>query len=168
MELELKCLAAGVRLERANKRHAREFARQVRPQDKAEVWASGKLMPEQAARGSINRSIYAYAGYAEDRSLLAVFGIVDYRNGWAAPWALSTIHVDTHPLTFWRASKIILAHMRDSYPQMVQMIDSHYTSALRWIERLGFTLEGAEPHGWQKRLFCRAQILTPRLILEAG
>lgn len=162
-----KCIAAGVRLEPANKRHARAMARITRPEDAAEMWASGKLLPEQGVRASINRATEAWAGYVGD-DLLAVFGVTDYQNGWAAPWAISSVHVNRHALTYYRASKVVIEHYRSQYPQMVQMISAEYHGALRWVERLGFKLRGPEPFGWQGALFCRVEMLTPKLIQEVG
>jgi hypothetical protein len=167
-EPEIKTIAraAGVELVAAGKRHARELGRTARLEDRAEVWASGRMTPEQAARASINRSYEAWAGYAGG-DLLGVFGVSLYRNSpWAAPWVISSTFVDRHPLTFWRASKAILAYYRGKYPKMVQMIDSHYRGALDWADKLGFRLEGPEPFGWQGTLFCRISMETPKLIVE--
>lgn len=162
-----KCIAAGLKLEHATKRHAREMARIVRPEDAKEMWASGKLLPEQGVRASINRATEAWAAYVGP-DLLAVFGVTDYQNGWAAPWVISSIHVNRYPLTYFRASKVVIDHYRSQYPQMVQMISAEYHGALRWVERLGFRLRDPEPFGWRGALFCRVEMLTPKLILEVA
>ena len=168
--LEVAALRAGVRLERAGKRHARELARIMREDDKIEVKASGGLDPEKAVRASINRSAEAWAVYTTDASnkLLVVFGVAVFDSGWQAPWALSSIHAPKHPVTYWRASKAIVPLLRDRYPKMVQMIHARYTPALRWAERLGFRVEPPVRFGAENTLFCRVSMETPRLITRSA
>jgi len=143
----------------AGKRHARLLNTLLRPEDRQEIWESGRFLPEQAARASINRCEEAWALYVGN-DLLAVFGVSTYDTGWAAPWAFSTVHVAKYPLTFWRVSKIVLAHWRDRYPKMVQMIYARYPQALAWVKRLGFKVEEPVPWGWNKSFFCRVSLET--------
>lgn len=167
--MELRELAAtvGVRLERATKRHARELGRTMRREDREEVNASGGFVePEKAVRASIQHQYAAesWAAYASD-DLLSVFGVVDFPTGWQAPWAMSSIHVEKYSLTFWRASKVIIADLRERYPKMVQMVHARYLPAIRWAERLGFQVEPPTRFGKADTLFCRISMETPKLIL---
>lgn len=148
----------------ATKRHARELARILRPQDLEETKASSGC-PDAAIviRASINRSMEAYAAYVGN-DLVCVFGVTPLRQG-AAPWMLSSIHVDKHAMTFWRCSKIAVKYFREFYPLLMNMVHCKYSQALRWVERLGFTLSPPEPFGPKKILFCRATMVTQGVTL---
>ena len=147
----------------ATKYHARELGRTMRPEDAREVWASGHMMPEQAVRASINRTPGARAAYCVG-GLLAVYGVTLLPTGWAVPWVLTTTTVERYPLEFWQASKAALREFRDQYPQMVQMVHAHYDASLRWLCRLGFTIEMPEPFGVAGEMFCRVSLLTPKIV----
>ena len=163
---ELRKIAeqAGVRLEVATKRHARELARSMRGEDKLEIWCSGHIMPEQGVRASINRSCEAWAVRALNGDLLCVFGVCVGQEGWQAPWLLSSTHVDRHRLAFWKASKQILGHLRSKYPLMVQMVHARYIQAIAWVRRLGFSVDAPEQWGAENTLFCKIVLSTSRLI----
>lgn len=167
MELEIKCLKVGVRLQHATKRHARDLARIMRNDDKLEILASGGFLPETATRASINRSAEAWAAYAGE-DLLAVFGVVRFPSGWDSPWALSSNFVAKYPLTYWRGSRVVVGDLRERYPKMVQMVHARYVGALRWCERLGFKVGEPTRFGVANTLFCRVSMETPKLIREVG
>lgn len=153
------------RLERATKRHAREMARIMREEDKLEVRVSGGFLPEQALRGSINRSSEAWALYVDD-DLLMVFGVAQFSVGWSSPWALCSVHVAKHQTAFWRASKLLIAEIRERYPHLMQMVYARSSSSLRWVERLGFKVGQPERWGRDDTLFCKITMDTPKLIYE--
>lgn len=155
----------GVRLVRATKRHARELARVMRAKDMDEIRATGGFVPEPAVRVSINRSVEAYAAYVGD-DLVCVFGVNILNEMAQAPWMLSSVHVEKHAMTFWRCSKIVVSYFREKYPLMMNMIHGNYTEALRWVERLGFTLSPPEEFGVRGDLFCRATMATQKVVLH--
>lgn len=156
---------AGARLVVANKRHARELARIMREADRKEVKASGGWAASEAVvRSSMNRSKECYAAFVGD-DLLCVFGVTVYSQ-FQAVWMLTSKHVERHPKVFWRSSKIVIEYLRRKYPLMMNMIHGQYTSALRWAERLGFTLSPPEKFGVSGDLFCRATMVTQRVILS--
>lgn len=159
----LDLAAHGAVLEPATKRHARELARIMRAKDRDECSAGG-LLPEAAIRMSINNSKESYAAYARGH-LLAVFGVGPLH---AAPeitvvWAMTSINVDSHPLTFWRCSKVVVSYFRDRYPLMVNMVHGQYSEAFNWLGRLGFQISPPERFGARGDLFCKAILHTPRI-----
>ena len=126
--------------------HVLDVTARMRVADRQEVLASGGFTPEQALRESLKVSVLArtlrIAG-----EVAAIFGVALIDEG-AVPWALTTTTVDRHPREFWRASVEILAELRRAFPMvMVQRVDARYDAALRWLERLGFTVGPAEPWG---------------------
>lgn len=152
-----------MRLEFATKRHARELARIMRAKDRDEC-AAGGLLPEPAVRMSINNSSEAYAAYAGD-DLLAVFGVGPMHS---APqitvvWAMTSVHVSKHPLTFWRCSKVAINYLRNKHQLLVNMVHGKYTEAFNWLKRLGFQISSPEPFGKRGDLFCKAILLTQKI-----
>lgn len=136
---------AEVLLEHATLRHVHLVAPRLRKADREEITASSGLRPAQILRGSLRRSAWARAALIENE-VAALFGIVDLGR-MAHPWLVTTVTVDRYPLTFWRASKIVLREIRTLYPVLVQSIDSRYTQALSWARRLGFVIGPAQPFG---------------------
>lgn len=159
--------ALGVRLVPAGKRHARELGRVMRPEDWEEIKLSGGWpTPEVGVRASVNRSCEAWAAYAGD-ALLCVFGVVKMplTGGGEAQcaWAMTSVHVNAHPVAFWKASKIVIDDLRDKYPRMLNMVHAKYAAALRWLKRLGFKVYAPEKWGRGGGLFCRVELFTERI-----
>lgn len=146
-----------------NKRHARELGRIMRKKDREEILSSGGFaVAEPAVRMSINASTEAWALYA-GQDLLAVFGVVKQEFG-DVVWALTSTHVEKHSLSFYRASKKIVAQLRNRYAFMLNMVHCAYPQALRWVERLGFHVGHPEKYGVKNDLFCCVTLATPKVI----
>lgn len=125
---------------------------------------AGNFAPEAAIRMSLNNSIEAYAAYVKD-DLLAIFGVGPL-NGLPevkVVWALTSVHVDKHALTFGLGSKTVLNYLRGKYPLMVNMIYSKSTQTIGWLQRLGFTVTPPEHFGPHGALFCKAIMHTPKI-----
>lgn len=156
--------AEGVRFEVATKRHARELARCMRAKDRAEIKSSGNFVPGPCVRMAINNSVESYAAYV-GKELLGVFGVQLQREVQII-WFMSGEAVDKYPMTFYRASKLVVSYLRGRYPLMMNMIHCAYPEAARWVERLGFMLSPPEPFGARKDLFVRATMSTQPLVLH--
>lgn len=163
MAIPESATAEGVRFEVATKRHARELARCMRAKDRVEIKSSGNFAPEPCARMAINCSIESYAAYVGDE-LLGVFGVQPHKEIQVV-WFMSGEAVDKYPMTFYRASKLVVRYLRGRYPLMMNMIHCAYPEAVRWVERLGFTISPPEPFGARKDLFVRATMSTQPLVL---
>lgn len=156
-----------VRAVPAGKRQVRELGRLMRPADRAEILASGGWSDvERCLRANVNRSVEAWAMYA-DKDLLCIVGVLLGPNC-QVPWVLTSVHVDNHPLTFWRASKEVVDKLRDKYPLMINMIHAKYGAALRWAERLGFTIMAPEKFGVAGDLFCKVVLDTRKIEVACG
>lgn len=133
-----------VRLEVATDAHVAMVAARMRPEDRAEVLASGGFGPADALRASLAASVFARTAFINGEAA-AMFGVVEA--GVAIPWLLTTDTVCRYPLTFWKASKVIFREMREAWPDMLQQIDARYASALSWARRLGFSVAEPQPFG---------------------
>lgn len=143
----------------ATLRHVDLIADRMRRADRAEVRASGNLSPREAVLASFEISEFVRTAFIESEPL-CMFGVV-VGEGCAYPWLLTTDLVDRYPLTFWRASKKVLAEVRGRYPVLVQQIDARYSQALNWARRLGFEVATAAPFGVNGMPFHRISIGGP-------
>lgn len=123
----------------------------MREADALEIMASGGQRPAEALVASCAASVLARSLFIGGE-LCAIFGVLKHFTT-AVPWALTTANVERHPVDFWRASKIVLAEMRKSYPSMVQCIDARHGRALEWAKRLGFEVNEAHTCGVEKLPF---------------
>lgn len=125
--------------------HVELVASRMRRSDIDETLASEGLGPHAALARNIKMGEFARTVFINGEPA-AMFGIVPYGQAWV-PWLLTTDVVDKFPLSFWRASKHILAELLKAYPVLVQNIDARYIRALHWAERLGFKVFPPEPFG---------------------
>jgi hypothetical protein len=158
----------GVRLVPASKHHARMMNELMGQKGREEIKASGGFVnPEPAVRMSINHSEESWAAFTDTNSLLAIFGVqlLGPRGELQVPWALTTVNVEKHAMTCWRASKIIVSYLRGKYPYMTNMVHGQYREALSWVKHLGFEIGPLEPYGPAGAGFCRATLVTQKVVL---
>jgi hypothetical protein len=139
-----------VKLVVARADHVPLIAARMRKEDRDEVWASGRYLPEEALRASLAISEFARTAFVGGDPL-GMFGVA--MGEVAVPWLLTTDAVCKYPLTFWRASKAIVREIREAYPMLVQAIHKDHRSALSWVKRLGFTVGEPAPLGQRGELF---------------
>ena len=140
-----------VRFEVARLQHVHLVASRMRAADKAEIWASGHHRPARCLRLSLKRSALARTAFIAGEAA-CMFGVV-VEDGLAFPWLLTTDTIDRYPMSFWRASKHVIAQLRQRFPIMVQRVDERYPAALRWATRLGFKGRDTQPFGAEQLPF---------------
>lgn len=131
----------------------RQLSRDMRPEDAAECLASGGYQPSEAISVSIDASVASWS-MTVDGELLALFGIAHP----GIPWALTSNAARRHPRLVHATARVVLDKMLERYPVLVQYVDARYTSALRWLRRLGFSVAEAEPFGIEGRPFHRIEL----------
>lgn len=122
------------------------LAANLRAADKAELEAVG-LSPEQAVLDSWHASEVSSA-VLFDGELAGIFGRLPVQHegsvaggrSVAVVWLLTTPVVDQHPFTFLRLSKPTLQRLLHGVESAVQLVDSRYSTCLRWARWLGFEL----------------------------
>lgn len=145
-----------VRFAEATLEHARELALTMREGCRAEVHASSGVDDPYRVILRALRWTRARGGVAAvalvDGEVLAMFGCARralLSSTWI-PWSLSSELVDRHPRLFWRASRGVLGELVAELPAghvLEQFVDARYDQAVRWVGRLGFTVEPARPFG---------------------
>lgn len=129
----------------AEVRHAEALAGDLRPEDAAEVAATGETAREALLR-SLASSDYARAAIDEDGNVLAVWGTTPLTllGGVATVWLLTGRAVERHKLSMLRIARRELKFMHARFFCLGNMIDERYARALKFVSALGFDL-AAEP-----------------------
>lgn len=134
----------------------------LRLRDREEVTAAlgmtdlRKLLDE-----GVRDSYDAGAARGADGKLWCIFGAVPYGSALtdtAILWALSTDEMERHAGALTRATKRYIDHVRGRYPKLVNFVDVRNTASVRWLKRLGFTMEEPKPYGVEQRPFHRFHI----------
>ena len=138
---------------------AAAMAPKMRESDAAEVWASGGHTPHDALIASVQWSAQAYAAQFNG-DLGAIFGVgpASFLSNVGIPWLLGTPVLHQYPSAFHKASRGFLAAWLDEYASLEQMVDSRNEKSLRWLSRLGFTVEAPTLWGYEGRPFHRVHI----------
>lgn len=131
-----------VEIVRADASHVPHLADTMRPGDAAEVRAQG-LSPSEALMESLDRSTHAWTALS-DGLPIAMWGVrsEDILAPGAVVWCLTGQGVENHKVAFLRHSRAFVKHLRNTYYDAWNIVDSRYEGALRWVEWLGFTVCG--------------------------
>ena len=128
----------------------------MRKEDVAEVWASGRYTPLEALEMSMKYSKKAVVVYDDDIPL-TVLGLVlrDFLSGIGVPWLLSAEQALKHKRKFLELSPPVIEEMLDICPKLVNHVHIDNKLSIRWLKWLGFTIEDPKPTGMHGELFCR-------------
>ena len=69
------------------------------------------------------------------------------------PWALATDVADRKPKAFYRECKKIVKGLRQNHRNLINYVDGRHEKALRWAERIGFTVGDPVFFGNERRPF---------------
>lgn len=133
---------------RATENHAKALAPMMRPEDVAEVLASGGYTPESALADALGMSSESFAVML-GAEVAALFGVapVALLGGVGAVWMLTSRIVDECPVAFLRACRRELPRLLQRWPVLVNAIDARYSRALRWAAWAGFEVGDPVPFG---------------------
>lgn len=123
----------------------------MRPEDAAEIMASGGYSPVQAIIESWACSREAYGVWFNGEPA-CVFGVSQTTIGTelspvGVAWLLTTPSVDRHPIAFWRTSKAVVKDLVERYGTLLNFVDARYARSIEWARRLGFSVSPAVPFG---------------------
>lgn len=125
------------------------IAANLREGDRQEVEAvRGPDVADALAR-AVLRSSHCWTAVGEDGTPIALFGVVPVSllSGRASPWLLATEQAHEHPRSLVTEGRRYLSIMRAIYPNLYNYVDARNDKSIRWLRRLGFTLQPARPYG---------------------
>lgn len=83
-----------------------------------------------------------------------IYGVAKGPGDLWVPWSMSTTLVDRHAREFLALSLEGIAEIKERYDRLVNFVDAEYTKSIRWLKRLGFTVNNPVPYGLNGEPFC--------------
>lgn len=129
----------------------------MREADRVEVWASNHFTPEEAIRQSVKLSHVSAAVYNAYGEAIVILGLVKLSEltGTGVPWLLGTENALNYKRHFITEVPRVIEDMLNDCPTLVNYVHVKNVVSVRWLKRLGFKFENAEPYGVDKELFHR-------------
>lgn len=141
-------MTGGVSILPATLEDVMDFSRLIRSADRREAEALGFRSAEEGLVRGLRYSELAWTARAGEH-MVCIFGVapgsIMLETG--IPWLVSSFYLEQHARSFLRHSRPYLAAMLRLYPRLRNFVDCRNTAAIRWLEWLGFTLDGPLPVG---------------------
>lgn len=120
----------------------------LRPEQIAEVWASGHQSPEQALVSSFMISKRNFTLERNGRPI-AMAGVAPLESnpGQGCVWLLTSSEVDEIKLTFIKVSALVIHEFAKEFPVLFNWVDARYTQSIEWLRRLGAQIHEPSPWG---------------------
>jgi hypothetical protein len=125
----------------------------MRPADVAECEAHGFVDPWDALQYSVRVSPGECWTATVNGEPAALFGVADSVAPMGFPWLLGTPRTEAAASHFVRLAHQFLPRWLDRWPVLMNYVDARNLASVRWLERIGFTVHPAEPHGPHGLLF---------------
>jgi hypothetical protein len=128
--------------------HAADLAPRLRAADRQEIEAMSGRDPAEALAHSIGRGLWSEALMIDGQvEALGGLGTVSMLFGPGVPWLMGSDRLTERARWFLRESRRQVARMRETYGELVNWVDARNTLSVRYLERLGFTIDPAAPFG---------------------
>jgi hypothetical protein len=113
----------------------------MREMDRIECEAFGRT-PKQALRSGLSASDWTITALVDGKPA-AMFGVatVSAIEGLGRPWMLGTDEVYRHGKALLTLGPSLVRQVRDSFPEVRNLVSAGNTRAIRLLGRWGFTLE---------------------------
>ena len=136
------------RIEEAKPWHVDRFMPDIGGPDLYELVLSNRRPPRDVVLECVNSSTHAFAGFIDGR-LAVLWGAapVSLVGGVAAPWMVSTVHLELAPRLFLRHCREQVRVLSDVYPRLENHVHARHAVAIRWLRWLGFSFGDAVPLG---------------------
>ena len=120
----------------------------LRQADKDEIEAASGLTPRTALELSLRLCDEPVIGFMDGQPA-SIWGVNTgcFVQNRGVPWMLGTPLLDRYPKTWLPIAAAILKDMRDRYTLLENYVDARNKKSIRWLKRLGFQFEKAQPYG---------------------
>jgi hypothetical protein len=131
------------------------IAADMRKEDREEVWASDHHTPAEALKWSWAGSDYTSVAVLDTGAPILVVGLNkrDVLVGSGVVWMLGTNLALKHRKVFMEQAKPIIGEMLEICPRLFNKVHGKNKASIRWLKRLGFTIQDPIPHGPDDELF---------------
>jgi len=133
-----------------------QIADDMRDEDAAEVWAAGHYTPFESLYKAWQISDYTAVATHEGDALV-MFGLVHTSlvTGTGVIWMLGNNKARGFRREFMTVTPLVLEEMLTICPKLCNMVHTKNSTSVKWLRRLGFTIEPPVPHGPDGELFHR-------------
>jgi len=144
-----------VKLVRGRHEHVEALAANMEEADIQEIAAFTGETPHEALTRGVDKSTACITVLAKDGTVLAMFGIapINHITRTGIPWLLATKESRKYRREFILLQADYIEAMLDIYPRLLNYVHASHKVSVRWLKRIGFTLEEAAPAGVKGELF---------------
>ena len=119
---------------------AREVAQNMRREDREELWALGRSLPEDAVTQSIEMSTEAYVVFSAQTPIAVMGANTPALGDVSVPWLLGTRGVDAHASEYMRLGRKFTAHLLEKSALLENLALSTNRRTLVFLSRMGFAI----------------------------
>ena len=144
----------GVKFVEPTLEHITVIADDMRQADVDEVWASGHHTPLEALLNGWKISDYSVIVLVNDTPCV-MLGLVihDILSRVGVPWLLGTENALKYKLHFIAQVPAVINEMLNICPVLFNYVHVENKTSVRWLKRIGFTVEEPGPYGISRELF---------------
>ncbi len=135
---------------------ALQIAPNMREADRQEVWASAHHTPAEAIMLSLQGSRDAWVGTYQGEPM-CVFGCGEWSvlALMGTPWLLTSENLGRHAVTFMHETHRYVDELKTRYSVLQNYVDARHEVAVKWLQRIGFTLDNPTIFGIEQVPFHR-------------
>lgn len=139
--------------------HIKELAETAQTIDKESIRLLTGETPLQGLISSVSHSLSSET-YLLDGLVAAIAGVskASLLSNWACPWLIASDVIQTVPIKFWKLSKTWVMDELEQHGILSNFVYIEHDRSIRWLKRLGFTLEPPQPIGPYGALFMRNEL----------
>lgn len=137
--------------------HIPELVDNIRRADFDELTASYPADVTTQMIASLSVSVNASAAFGAQGELLCLFGVSPYAmmGETAAPWLIGTNALPRYPQALVKGAYRYLGWIEQFYPALLNFVDARNTLSIKWLQRMGFTIDEPQPFGHKRLPFHR-------------
>lgn len=138
---------ADVRIIPATTEHAQHIADNVRPEDRAEIWAACLQKPLPAMEAGMKFG-EAHTGIIDDVPV-CMWGVIEESmiGNVGTPWMVASKDIDSQAKVFLRHCRAPVMEIFGRYDRLENYVDARNGRSIMWLRWLGFKIEEPEPYG---------------------
>jgi hypothetical protein len=135
------------------------IARDMRQADVDEVWLAARHTPIEALTDGWDRSNRSVVVTVDDQPCVMIGLVIrDTLSGIGIPWLLGTDAALKHRREFINSVKPVMDEMLSECWMLYNWVHSENRESIRWLKRIGFTVEDPQPYGFDNAMFHKFHI----------
>jgi len=135
------------------------IARDMRQADINEIWEARRQTPIKALIDGWDRSDFSAVVVVDDEPCVMLGLVVsDILSGMGVTWLLGTDTALKHKRQFVKLVPQVMNEMLNRCSKLYNWVHSENYESIRWLKRIGFTIEEPEKYGFNGAMFHKFHI----------